>query len=112
MYNSLANLSSYLNQRKKQKKKAKIGERLEPEDPTSGAGWLPWTHSHKLSIQARGGIKSRPISITLPGRTPIPLHDFVSLCFPLKILLLLMYHKLVADRVFPFMFLLISLVVV
>ncbi len=40
--------------------------------------WLPKSRHHQICVQARGGKKSYPVSISMPGRTFIPLYDFVS----------------------------------
>ena len=68
-HNSLTKLQNYLKQRREAGHHTK-----EPASPQ----WKPKVHNHKISIQAKGGMKSGPISLSLPDRVPIPLHYPVS----------------------------------
>lgn len=78
-FHSLVSLHGYLKERKKQKSKAKQDKEQAELLDDHVTSWLPGTLNHKISIQANGGTKSRPLSVTLPGRTPIPLYSLVSL---------------------------------
>ena len=41
--------------------------------------WRPREAGHTLCLQAKGGKKSAPIAVALPGLSPVPLYDNVSL---------------------------------
>ena len=74
---SLTKLRDYLQQRRGRGKDAYCSpsRRTSMADITS---WRPKRLDHMIRIQAKGGRKSNPIPVSLPGLIPVPLYDFVS----------------------------------
>ncbi len=72
--NSLSKLRDYLKQRKKEY--GTDSTSFTHHLPAFQAG--PNTFNHTICIQAKGGKKSRPIPVTMPGLIPIPLYYTVS----------------------------------
>lgn len=73
--NSLTKLRDYLRQRKDTGRDARgPGEMPSLQDITS---WRPKV-LHRMCVRAKGGKKSNPIPLSLPGLIPIPLYDLVS----------------------------------
>ena len=79
---SLSMLRAYLNKKKKKKQAATAA--AEETDCEAGCGsvaasrWLPKSLHHQIQVQAKGGMKSRHVAVTMPGLTFVPLYDLVS----------------------------------
>lgn len=70
--NSLNRLRNYIKQKKEASPKT-----ADTDDPLS-ENWKPNFLNNRICIQSDGGMKSKPVSITLAQRIPIPLYYPVS----------------------------------